>query len=68
MKAATLISYVLPVKNKFQKRLTTSLQNRNFLFQGDWMQPFHRLVPNILEKMPVLIYAVRVLSTIRLFD
>lgn len=31
--------------------------NRNFLFQGDWMQPFHRLVPGILEKMPVLIYA-----------
>lgn len=33
--------------------------NRNFLFSGDWMQPFHRLVPNILETMPVLIYAVR---------
>ena len=32
--------------------------NRNFLFQGDWMQPFHRLVPGILEKIPVLIYAV----------
>ncbi|MCJ1361911.1 hypothetical protein MMC16_001012 [Acarospora aff. strigata] len=31
--------------------------NRNFLFQGDWMQPFHRLVPSILEKIPVLIYA-----------
>lgn len=31
--------------------------NRNFLFQGDWMQPFHRLVPGILEKIPVLIYA-----------
>jgi cathepsin A (carboxypeptidase C) len=31
--------------------------NRNFLFQGDWMQPFHRLVPSLLEKMPVLIYA-----------
>ncbi|KAI4123043.1 MAG: hypothetical protein LQ347_006298 [Umbilicaria vellea] len=31
--------------------------NRNFLFQGDWMQPFHRLVPAILEKIPVLIYA-----------
>ncbi|KAL9129473.1 MAG: hypothetical protein Q9217_002069 [Psora testacea] len=31
--------------------------NRNFLFQGDWMQPFHRLVPSILDKMPVLIYA-----------
>jgi cathepsin A (carboxypeptidase C) len=31
--------------------------NRNFLFQGDWMQPFHRLVPSLLEKMPILIYA-----------
>ncbi|KAI9863366.1 MAG: hypothetical protein M1813_003808 [Trichoglossum hirsutum] len=31
--------------------------NRNFLFQGDWMQPFHRLVPGILEKIPVLVYA-----------
>ncbi|KAB5557927.1 Alpha/Beta hydrolase protein [Coniochaeta sp. 2T2.1] len=31
--------------------------NRNFLFQGDWMQPFHRLVPKILEEIPVLIYA-----------
>ncbi len=31
--------------------------NRNFLFQGDWMQPFHRLVPGIIEKLPVLIYA-----------
>jgi cathepsin A (carboxypeptidase C) len=31
--------------------------NRNFLFQGDWMQPFHRLVPGILEEIPVLIYA-----------
>lgn len=31
--------------------------NRNFLFQGDWMQPFHRLVPSILEKIPVLVYA-----------
>lgn len=31
--------------------------NRNFLFQGDWMKPFHRLVPDILEKIPVLIYA-----------
>ena len=32
--------------------------NRNFLFTGDWMMPFHRLVPGILEKMPILIYAV----------
>ncbi|MCJ1369323.1 hypothetical protein MMC20_000533 [Loxospora ochrophaea] len=31
--------------------------NRNFLFNGDWMQPFHRLVPGILEQIPVLIYA-----------
>lgn len=31
--------------------------NRNFLFQGDWMQPFHRVIPGILEKIPVLIYA-----------
>jgi cathepsin A (carboxypeptidase C) len=31
--------------------------NRNFLFQGDWMQPFHRLVPSLLEKIPILIYA-----------
>ena len=32
--------------------------NRNFLLAGDWMQPFHRLVPAILEKIPVLVYAV----------
>lgn len=32
--------------------------NRNFLLAGDWMQPFHRLVPGILEQIPVLIYAV----------
>ena len=32
--------------------------DRNFEFQGDWMLPFHRLVPGILEKIPVLIYAV----------
>jgi len=31
--------------------------NRNFLIQGDWMQPFHRLVPKLLEQIPVLIYA-----------
>ena len=31
--------------------------NRGFLFAGDWMQPFHRLVPGILEQIPVLIYA-----------
>jgi len=32
--------------------------NRNFLFQGDWMKPFHRLVPGLLKQIPVLIYAV----------
>ncbi|KAF2787503.1 carboxypeptidase Y-like protein A [Melanomma pulvis-pyrius CBS 109.77] len=31
--------------------------NRNFLMQGDWMKPFHRVVPGILEQIPVLIYA-----------
>ena len=31
--------------------------NRNFLFQGDWMQPFHRLVPKLLDEIAVLIYA-----------
>ena len=31
--------------------------NRNFLLQGDWMKPFHRVVPGILEKIHVLIYA-----------
>ena len=31
--------------------------NRNFLFQGDWMLPFHRLVPSLLKEIPVLIYA-----------
>ncbi|PHH84681.1 hypothetical protein CDD83_1550 [Cordyceps sp. RAO-2017] len=31
--------------------------NRNFLFQGDWMKPYYRLVPQILAKIPVLIYA-----------
>jgi len=32
--------------------------NRNFLFQGDWMKPYHRLVPDLLAEIPVLIYAV----------
>jgi len=32
--------------------------NRNFQGSGDWMKPFHRLVPSIMEKIPVLIYAV----------
>ncbi|KAG5967625.1 hypothetical protein E4U56_000720 [Claviceps arundinis] len=31
--------------------------NRNFLFQGDWMKPYFRLVPKILDQIPVLIYA-----------
>ncbi|EEP78175.1 carboxypeptidase Y [Uncinocarpus reesii 1704] len=31
--------------------------NRNFLFHGDWMKPYHRLVPGLIEKLPVLIYA-----------
>ena len=32
--------------------------NRNFLFQGDWLQPFHRLVPGLIEGIsPFLIYA-----------
>lgn len=31
--------------------------NRGFLFAGDWMKPFHRLVPGILEQIPVMIYA-----------
>ena len=32
--------------------------NRNFLLAGDWMMPFHRLIPAILEQIPILIYAV----------
>lgn len=31
--------------------------NRNFLLAGDWMKPFFRLVPDLLAKIPVLIYA-----------
>ncbi|KAF2873944.1 carboxypeptidase Y-like protein A [Massariosphaeria phaeospora] len=31
--------------------------NRNFLLQGDWMKPYHRVVPGLLEQIPVLIYA-----------
>ena len=38
--------------------------NRSFLTAGDWMQPFHRLVPKIMEQIPVLIYAVSLASTI----
>ena len=31
--------------------------NRNFVLHGDWMKPYHRLVPDLLEQIPVLIYA-----------
>lgn len=31
--------------------------NRDFLLQGDWMKPYHRVVPGILEQIPVLVYA-----------
>lgn len=32
--------------------------NRNFLFAGDWMKPYHKAVTDLLEsKLPVLIYA-----------
>ncbi|KAF2756892.1 hypothetical protein EJ05DRAFT_477125 [Pseudovirgaria hyperparasitica] len=31
--------------------------NRNFLFKGDWMMPFYRLVPDLIKEIPVLIYA-----------
>ncbi|KAH3660566.1 hypothetical protein OGAPHI_007152 [Ogataea philodendri] len=32
--------------------------NRNFLFAGDWMKPYHKNVVNLLEQdVPVLIYA-----------
>lgn len=31
--------------------------NRNFLMQGDWMKPFHRVVPGLLKEIPVLVYA-----------
>lgn len=32
--------------------------NRNFLFAGDWMKPYHKNVIDLLEKeIPVLIYA-----------
>ena len=52
--------------NKVQKALGAEVSsyescnfdiNRNFLFQGDWMKPFHRLVPDILKQIPVLVYA-----------
>lgn len=32
--------------------------NRNFMFNGDWMKPYHRAVTDLLERgLPVLIYA-----------
>jgi cathepsin A (carboxypeptidase C) len=31
--------------------------NRNFLFNGDWSKPYHLVVPDLLKKIPVLIYA-----------
>ncbi|EER28915.1 hypothetical protein D8B26_000643 [Coccidioides posadasii str. Silveira] len=31
--------------------------NRNFLFHGDWMKPFHRVVPGLIDQIRVLIYA-----------
>ncbi|KAJ2968602.1 hypothetical protein NQ176_g9098 [Zarea fungicola] len=31
--------------------------NRNFMFQGDWMLPIFKVVPGLLEQIPVLIYA-----------
>lgn len=31
--------------------------NRGFLFAGDWFQPYHQLVPDILDQIPVLVYA-----------
>ncbi|KAL2213591.1 hypothetical protein CC79DRAFT_1316379 [Sarocladium strictum] len=31
--------------------------NRNFAMNGDWMKPIFRVVPKLLEEIPVLIYA-----------
>ena len=31
--------------------------NQNFMFAGDWMMPYHRLVPSLLQQLPVLVYA-----------
>jgi len=31
--------------------------NRNFLLHGDWMLPFHTMVPALLEEIEVMIYA-----------
>ena len=39
--------------------------NRDFLLHGDWMKPYHRLIPSILEQIPVLVYAVSFLGSVR---
>ncbi|KAM3550308.1 hypothetical protein MY1884_008313 [Beauveria asiatica] len=31
--------------------------NRNFMFQGDWMLPIVRVVPGLLEQIPIVVYA-----------
>lgn len=31
--------------------------NRNFQLHGDWMKPYYRVVPSLLEQIPVLVYA-----------
>lgn len=31
--------------------------NRDFMFAGDWMKPYHSLVPQILAEIPILVYA-----------
>lgn len=31
--------------------------NRQFLLHGDWMQPYHLLVPGVLAEIPILVYA-----------
>lgn len=31
--------------------------NAGFVAAGDWMKPYHKLVPKILEEVPMLIYA-----------
>ena len=58
MMAVTLTLYVCQSESVLKSDEANAVQNRNFLFQGDWMQPYHRLVPGILEKMPILVYAV----------
>lgn len=31
--------------------------NRDFMLRGDWMKPIFRVIPKLLEQIPVLIYA-----------